>query len=167
MWWNFAHLFLNSLIPVATAWIATTRLAAGPVLGYAAVFVITDHKNPPTAPKTRLSLDCPHGSNRLKLGQLARSTRARKGVGHEERKVAELDQANRNDHARTFSSLRSSCIRANPRIKPVSVGCCRLQQFEATESSQNCWICSTAGLGHDFALRLDQPSNDLKNFRQR
>lgn len=40
MWWNFAHLFMTSLIPFSTAWISDTRLAAGPVLVYAAVFVL-------------------------------------------------------------------------------------------------------------------------------
>lgn len=42
MWWNFAHLFMTSLIPAATAWIAATRLAAGPVIVYAAVFVLVN-----------------------------------------------------------------------------------------------------------------------------
>ncbi len=42
IWWNFAHLFLTSLIPVSTAWISATRLAAGPVLVYAAVFVMVN-----------------------------------------------------------------------------------------------------------------------------
>ncbi|HEX9472150.1 MAG TPA: TMEM175 family protein [Bradyrhizobium sp.] len=42
MWWNFAHLFMTSLIPFSTAWIADTRLAAGPVLFYAAVFVMVN-----------------------------------------------------------------------------------------------------------------------------
>lgn len=40
VWWNFAHLFMVSLVPVATAWIAETRLAAAPVFVYAAVFVL-------------------------------------------------------------------------------------------------------------------------------
>jgi uncharacterized membrane protein len=40
IWWNFAHLFLTSLLPFSTAWIADTKLAAGPVLMYAAVFVM-------------------------------------------------------------------------------------------------------------------------------
>jgi uncharacterized membrane protein len=40
IWWNFAHLFMTSLIPAATVWIAATRLAAGPVVIYAAVFVM-------------------------------------------------------------------------------------------------------------------------------
>src|SRR5690349_22791769 len=40
IWWNFAHLFMTSLVPYSTAWIADTRLAAGPVLVYAAVFVM-------------------------------------------------------------------------------------------------------------------------------
>ena len=42
VWWNFAHLFMTSLIPFSTAWIADTRLAAGPVLFYAAVFVMVN-----------------------------------------------------------------------------------------------------------------------------
>jgi uncharacterized membrane protein len=42
MWWNFAHLFMVSLIPVTTAWIAATRLAAAPVFVYAAVFVMVN-----------------------------------------------------------------------------------------------------------------------------
>jgi uncharacterized membrane protein len=40
IWWNFAHLFMVSLVPVSTAWIAATRLAAAPVFIYAAVFVL-------------------------------------------------------------------------------------------------------------------------------
>ena len=42
IWWNFAHLFMTSLIPFSTAWIADTRLAAGPVVAYAAVFVMVN-----------------------------------------------------------------------------------------------------------------------------
>ena len=42
MWWNFAHLFMTSLIPFSTAWIADTKLASGPVLAYAAVFVMVN-----------------------------------------------------------------------------------------------------------------------------
>jgi uncharacterized membrane protein len=40
IWWNFAHLFMTSLVPFSTAWIAQTRLAAGPVVAYAAIFVM-------------------------------------------------------------------------------------------------------------------------------
>ncbi len=42
IWWNFAHLFMTSLIPFSTAWIADTKLAADPVLFYAAVFVMVN-----------------------------------------------------------------------------------------------------------------------------
>src|SRR6266404_3726710 len=42
IWWNFAHLFMTSLIPFSTAWVADTRLAASPVLLYAAVFVMVN-----------------------------------------------------------------------------------------------------------------------------
>src|SRR5690349_4297428 len=42
MWMNFAHLFLVSLLPFATAWIARTRLASSPVVFYAGLFVCID-----------------------------------------------------------------------------------------------------------------------------
>jgi uncharacterized membrane protein len=42
IWWNFAHLFMVSLVPVTTAWIAATRLAAAPVFVYALVFVFVE-----------------------------------------------------------------------------------------------------------------------------
>ena len=42
IWWNFAHLFMVSLVPVTTVWIASTRLAAAPVFVYAAVFVMVN-----------------------------------------------------------------------------------------------------------------------------
>jgi TMEM175 potassium channel family protein len=44
IWWNVAHLFMTSLIPFSTAWIADTRLDAAPVLVYAAVFVLVNIK---------------------------------------------------------------------------------------------------------------------------
>ena len=42
MWVNFAHLFLVSLLPFATAWVARTRLASAPVVFYAGLFVCID-----------------------------------------------------------------------------------------------------------------------------
>src|SRR6185437_9867656 len=42
IWINFAHLFLVSFLPFATAWIARTRLASSPVVLYAALFVCID-----------------------------------------------------------------------------------------------------------------------------
>ena len=42
IWGNFAHLFAVSLIPFATAWIATTRLSAAPVAFYAADFFLVN-----------------------------------------------------------------------------------------------------------------------------
>ena len=42
VWWNFAHLFAVSLVPVSTAWVAVTRFAAAPVTVYAAVFVLVN-----------------------------------------------------------------------------------------------------------------------------
>jgi uncharacterized membrane protein len=42
IWWNFAHLFVVSLVPFSTAWIAVTRFAAVPVAVYAAIFVLVN-----------------------------------------------------------------------------------------------------------------------------
>ena len=42
IWWNFAHLFMVSFVPVTTVWIADTKLAAVPVFVYAAVFVLVN-----------------------------------------------------------------------------------------------------------------------------
>jgi uncharacterized membrane protein len=42
LWINFVHLFMVSLVPFATAWVASTRLAAVPVFLYAAVFVLVE-----------------------------------------------------------------------------------------------------------------------------
>lgn len=40
MWINFAHLFMVSLVPVTTAWVAETRMGPVPVFAYAAVFLL-------------------------------------------------------------------------------------------------------------------------------
>ena len=42
IWINFLHLFMVSLLPFATAWIAGTRLASSPVVFYAGLFVCID-----------------------------------------------------------------------------------------------------------------------------
>jgi uncharacterized membrane protein len=42
IWINFVHLFLVSLLPFATAWVARTRLASAPVALYAGLFVCVD-----------------------------------------------------------------------------------------------------------------------------
>ena len=42
MWINFLHLFMVSLLPFATAWVARTRLASAPVVLYAGLFVCVD-----------------------------------------------------------------------------------------------------------------------------
>src|SRR4030095_136589 len=42
IWINFAHLFMVSFLPFATAWIARTELASAPVAFYAALFVCGD-----------------------------------------------------------------------------------------------------------------------------
>lgn len=40
IWFNFAHLFSVSLLPLSTAWMAVSRLAPQPVAFYAAVFFL-------------------------------------------------------------------------------------------------------------------------------
>jgi uncharacterized membrane protein len=42
IWINFVHLFMVSLVPFATAWVASTRMAPVPVFIYAAVFVLVE-----------------------------------------------------------------------------------------------------------------------------
>ena len=42
IWMNFVHLFMVSLLPFATAWVARTRLASSPVAFYAGLFVCID-----------------------------------------------------------------------------------------------------------------------------
>ena len=42
IWLNFVHLFMVSLLPFATAWVARTRLASAPVVLYAGLFVCID-----------------------------------------------------------------------------------------------------------------------------
>ncbi|SEK09688.1 TMEM175 family protein [Paraburkholderia diazotrophica] len=42
IWINFIHLFMVSLLPFATEWIARTRLASIPVVFYAGLFVCID-----------------------------------------------------------------------------------------------------------------------------
>jgi uncharacterized membrane protein len=42
MWFNFAHLFSVSLLPLATAWMAVSKLAPQPVAFYAAVFFLVN-----------------------------------------------------------------------------------------------------------------------------
>jgi uncharacterized membrane protein len=42
IWSNFVHLFMVSLLPFATAWIARTRLESSPMVFYAGLFVCID-----------------------------------------------------------------------------------------------------------------------------
>ena len=42
IWFNFAHLFSVSLLPLSTAWMAVSRLAPPPVAFYAAVFFLVN-----------------------------------------------------------------------------------------------------------------------------
>lgn len=42
LWFNFAHLFSISLLPLSTAWMAVSELAPQPVAFYAAVFLLVN-----------------------------------------------------------------------------------------------------------------------------
>jgi len=42
LWFNFAHLFSMSLLPLSTAWMAVSKLAPQPVAFYAAVFSLVN-----------------------------------------------------------------------------------------------------------------------------
>jgi uncharacterized membrane protein len=62
MWFNFAHLFSVSLLPLSTAWMAVSELAPQPVAFYAAVFFLVNatyicliHELIDTAPANEVS----------------------------------------------------------------------------------------------------------------
>ena len=42
LWFNFAHLFSMSLLPLSTAWMAISRLAPQPVSFYATIFLLVN-----------------------------------------------------------------------------------------------------------------------------
>src|SRR5215475_10621798 len=42
LWFNFAHLFSMSLLPLSTAWMAVSRLSPQPVAFYALVFFLVN-----------------------------------------------------------------------------------------------------------------------------
>jgi uncharacterized membrane protein len=42
LWFNFAHLFSMSLLPLSTAWMAVSRLSPQPVAFYAATFLLVN-----------------------------------------------------------------------------------------------------------------------------
>jgi uncharacterized membrane protein len=42
MWFNFAHLFCMSLLPLSTAWMAVSELAPQPVAFYAGIFFLVN-----------------------------------------------------------------------------------------------------------------------------
>jgi uncharacterized membrane protein len=42
LWFNFAHLFAMSLLPLSTAWMAVSKLAPQPVAFYASVFFLVN-----------------------------------------------------------------------------------------------------------------------------
>ena len=42
LWFNFAHLFSMSLLPLSTAWMAASKLAPQPVAFYASVFFLVN-----------------------------------------------------------------------------------------------------------------------------
>lgn len=83
MWINFVHLFMVSLLPFATAWIARTRLASSPVAFYAGVFVCIDiaynafeREVLTCADDAKISADMLHVARRRSLGVLASFTTA-------------------------------------------------------------------------------------------
>ena len=67
IWGNFAHLFAVSLMPFATAWIASTRLGAVPVAFYAGDFFLVN------ATYVLLCLEAVDRSAPHKVGPRARS----------------------------------------------------------------------------------------------
>ena len=78
IWSNFVHLFMVSLLPFATAWIARTRLASHPMVVYAGLFVCIDiaynvfeHQILARADATQVSEHTRRVARRRSLGVLA------------------------------------------------------------------------------------------------
>jgi uncharacterized membrane protein len=83
IWINFVHLFMVSLLPFATAWIARTRLASSPVVFYAGLFMCIDiaynvfeHQVLAGVTATRVSAHTRHMARRRSLVVLASFTTA-------------------------------------------------------------------------------------------
>jgi uncharacterized membrane protein len=83
IWINFVHLFMVSLLPFATAWVAHTRLASAPVVLYAGLFVCVDiaynafeHHVLTRADTTRVSANMRRTARRRSLLVLAGFTAA-------------------------------------------------------------------------------------------
>ncbi len=53
MWFNFAHLFSVSLLPLSTAWMAVSELAPQPVSFYAGVFFLVNGSSTKVSKGTR------------------------------------------------------------------------------------------------------------------
>ena len=64
IWINFVHLFMVSLVPFSTAWVADTQLAAVPVFVYAAVLSLPRAFCTTDAPRRRLTAGCTCGVER-------------------------------------------------------------------------------------------------------
>src|SRR4030095_14276833 len=86
VWFNFAHLFSMSLLPLSTAWMAVSKLAPPPGAFYAAVFFLVNAAQPGRlARPARRPLMCavPSGSwggQRPSRGGYVPGTRATRGV---------------------------------------------------------------------------------------
>ena len=73
IWVNFAHLFMVSLVPFSTAWVADTRLAAVPVFVYAAVFVLVNLAYRPFERESLAQVELEEISARMRRITLTRS----------------------------------------------------------------------------------------------
>lgn len=75
IWLNFAHLFLVSLVPIATQWAARTRLGSAAVVVWALVLVCVDLAYLAFARAVMAQADCSRVSEKAK-----RQTRVRSRV---------------------------------------------------------------------------------------
>jgi uncharacterized membrane protein len=67
IWINFVHLFLVSLLPFATSWVAGTELASSPVALYAGLFVCIDIAYNVFEQNVLIDADAAHVSERTRL----------------------------------------------------------------------------------------------------
>src|SRR5258708_39818889 len=72
IWINFGHLFMVSLLPFATAWIARTRLASSPVAVYAGLLVCIDMAYNVLEHDVSTPAECTHVTERTQPPQTRR-----------------------------------------------------------------------------------------------
>ena len=108
IWINFVHLFMVSLLPFATAWVARTRLAASPVVFYAGLFVCVD------IAYNFFERDVLAGVDAARIPERARRV-SRRSIAH---RAGDLHGGDARRMDRAARRLRSDLRRTPPGLRP-------------------------------------------------